>query len=261
MEGEAVERRLTTILAADVVGYSRLMGEDESGTFERLKSLRKELVQPSITAHKGRIVKLMGDGLLAEFPSVVEAVRCAVEIQQAMADLEPDRPEDQRIKLRIGVNLGDIIGEGSDIYGDGVNLAARLEGLANPQGICISSTVYDQVKGKLDLIYADLGEQQVRNFDHPVRVYRIVLDKEIDGGEAEEASGGSPADLGLPDKPSIAVLPFSNMSGDCAGFSSSLGIRASSTKAARSTSSRSAKNSASAMCSRAASARRRTASA
>ncbi len=137
-----MERRLAAILAADVVGYSRLMGEDEAGTLERLKSLRKEVVQPKIAERKGRIVKLMGDGLLAEFPSVVEAVQCAVEIQQDMAGQEADLPDERRIRLRIGVNLGDIIVEGSDIYGDGVNVAARLEGLAEPGGICISFNVY-----------------------------------------------------------------------------------------------------------------------
>ena len=214
VKGKAVERRLTTILAADVVGYSRLMGENESGTFERLKSLRKELVQPKIRAHNGRIAKLMGDGLLAEFPSVVEAVQCAVEIQRLMCDREPDYPEGSRIRLRIGVNLGDIIGEGSDIYGDGVNLAARLEGLANPGGICISNTVQEQIRGKLDLTFADLGELQVKNIDHPVHVFRVVLDGETDGGEDGETPGGGPPPLELPDKPSIAVLPFTNMSGD-----------------------------------------------
>ncbi len=132
MSEEGVERKLTTILAADVVGYSRLMGEDEAGTLARLKSLRKELVQPKIAGGRGRIVKLMGDGLLAEFPSVVEAVRCAVDIQQDMAGREADLPDERRLRLRIGVNLGDIIVEGSDIYGDGVNVAARLEGLAEP---------------------------------------------------------------------------------------------------------------------------------
>jgi adenylate cyclase len=209
-----LERRLCAILAADVVGYSRLMGEDEAGTLERLKSLRKELVQPGITARKGRIVKLMGDGLLAEFPSIVEAVQCAVDIQAAMPDREPGLPEDARIRLRIGVNLGDIIGEGSDIYGDGVNLAARLEGLAIPGGICISGTVFDQVSGKIPLAFADLGEQRVKNFDHPVRVYRIVLGEGTGGSDAGDVSSGGPAVLELPDKPSIAVLPFSNMSGD-----------------------------------------------
>ncbi len=209
-----MERRLSAILAADVVGYSRLMGEDEAGTFERLKSLRKELVQPRITAGKGRIVKLMGDGLLAEFRSVVEAVQCAVAIQQAMAAREPDLPEEERIRLRIGVNLGDIIGAASDIYGDGVNLAARLEGLASPGGICVSSPVFDQVKGKLELKFTNLGERQVKNFDHPVRVYRIVLDEDEDGSEAGDMPLPSSGALELPDKPSIAVLPFSNLSGD-----------------------------------------------
>lgn len=143
-------RRLAAILAADVVGYSRLMGADEAGTLERLKSLRKELVQPRIIARSGRIVKLMGDGLLAEFPSVVEAVQCAVEIQEGVAERDPDLPRDRRIRLRIGVNLGDIIVEGNDIYGDGVNVAARLESLAEPRGICLSGDAYRQVRGKLD---------------------------------------------------------------------------------------------------------------
>jgi adenylate cyclase len=209
-----LERRLTAILAADVVGYSRLMGVDEAGTLERLKSLRKELVQPKITERKGRIVKLMGDGLLAEFPSVVEAVQCAVDIQKSMIGRESDLPEERRIKLRIGVNLGDIIVEGSDIYGDGVNVAARLEGLASPDGICVSGTVFDHVKSKVGLDFADLGEQQVKNIDQPVQVYRIVLDGEADASEAAENFAGRAAVLELPDKPSIAVLPFTNMSGD-----------------------------------------------
>ncbi len=163
-----MERRLTAILAADVVGYSRLMGEDEEGTLQRLKSLRKELVQPNIAERSGRIVKLMGDGLLAEFPSVVEAVKCAVDLQKGMAARETDLSDDRRIRLRIGVNLGDIIVEGSDIYGDGVNVAARLEGLAQPGGICVSGTVFDHVKSKVDLDFADLGEQQVKNIDRLV---------------------------------------------------------------------------------------------
>ncbi len=209
-----MERRLAAILAADVVGYTRLMGEDEAGTLERLKSLRRELVQPKIAEGHGRIVKLMGDGLLAEFPSVVEAVQCAVNIQKGMAESEPDLPEDQRIRLRIGVNLGDIIVEGSDIYGDGVNVAARLEALADPGSICVSGTVFDHVKGKVDLDFADLGEQQVKNIDQPVQVYRIALDSEADASEAADPSTVSAAVLELPDKPSIAVLPFDNMSGD-----------------------------------------------
>lgn len=209
-----MERRLAAIFAADVVGYSRLMGEDEAGTLARLKTLRRELVQPKITEHKGRIVKLMGDGLLAEFPSVVEAVQCGIAIQQEVAEREPNISDDRRIRLRIGINLGDIIVEGSDIYGDGVNVAARLEGLAKPGGLCVSGTVFDSVKGKVGLDFEDLGEQQVKNIADPVRVYRVVLDSRTNGGEAASTSAGSAALLELPDKPSVAVLPFNNMSGD-----------------------------------------------
>ena len=210
MSEEGVERKLTTILAADVVGYSRLMGEDEAGTLARLKSLRKELVQPKISGGRGRIVKLVGDGLLAEFPSVVEAVRCAVDIQQDMAGREAGLPDERRIRLRIGVNLGDIIVEGSDIYGDGVNVAARLEGLAEPGGICISGKVYEEVRNKLPAVFEDLGDQKVKNIREPVRVYRWT------GAAADPMPGmaGAVGALPLPDKPSIAVLPFDNMSGD-----------------------------------------------
>ncbi len=204
-----MERRLAAILAADVVGYSRLMGEDEAGTLARLKSLHKELVRPSITERKGRIVKLMGDGLLAEFPSVVEAVQCAADIQKAMPDRETDLPEERRTRLRIGVNLGDIIVEGSDIYGDGVNVAARLEALAEPGGICVSGPTFDTVDGKLDLAFEDIGEQQVKNIAKPVRVYRLA------SGRPQKGPPIHPAEpLPLPDKPSIAVLSFDNMSGD-----------------------------------------------
>ncbi len=205
-----MERRLAAIFAADVVGYSRLMGEDEAGTLARLKSLRKELVQPEITGGHGRIVKLMGDGLLAEFPSVVEAVRCAVDIQRAMVGRETGLPDERRIRLRIGVNLGDIIVEGSDIYGDGVNLAARLEGLADPGGICISGKVYEEVGNKLPAVFEDLGEREVKNIREPVRVYRWT------GAAPDLLPGnmGAEGALPLPDKPSIAVLPFDNMSGD-----------------------------------------------
>jgi adenylate cyclase len=205
-----LERRLAAILAADVVGYSRLMGADEAGTLERLKSLRRGLVQPKIIERSGRIVKLMGDGLLAEFPSVVEAVGCAVDIQQSMAQHEADRPGDQRIQLRIGVNLGDIIVEGSDIYGDGVNVAARLEGLAEPDGICISGKVYEEVGSKLPTAFEDLGEQEVKNIVGPVRVYRWTDTAADPMSGTVEVEGALP----LPDKPSIAVLPFDNMSGD-----------------------------------------------
>ena len=203
-----MERKLAAILAADVVGYSRLMGEDETGTLERLKSLRRELVQPSIAKRKGRIVKLMGDGLLAEFPSVVEAVQCAVDIQEQMTAREAGVADERRIRLRIGVNLGDIILEGSDIYGDGVNVAARLETLAEPGGICASGTVFDHVKGKVEVSFEDLGQQELKNIPDPVHVYRILLD-----GKKPAMSAHAPG-LELPDKPSIAVLPLDNMSHD-----------------------------------------------
>ena len=205
-----MERRLAAILAADVVGYSRLMGEDEAGTLERLKSLRRGLVQPKIAEGRGRIVKLMGDGLLAEFPSVVEAVRYAVAIQQDMAGREADLPDERRIRLRIGVNLGDIIVEGSDIYGDGVNVAARLEGLAEPGGICISGKVYEEVRNKLPTAFEDLGEQKVKNIPEPVRVYRWTYAADASTTGTGKKEGAPP----LPDKPSIAVLAFTNMSGD-----------------------------------------------
>jgi TolB-like protein/Flp pilus assembly protein TadD len=203
-----MERRLAAILAADVVGYTRLMGADEAGTLERLKSLRRELVQPRITEHKGRIVKLMGDGLLAEFPSVVEAVQCAVDIQQSMIGREADLPDERRIKLRIGVNLGDIIVEGSDIYGDGVNVAARLEGLSDPGGICVSGKVYDEVRNKTEIDFEDLGEQSVKNIAEPIRVFGVKLAFERSEPAPSSATGV------IMDRPSIAVLPFANMSGD-----------------------------------------------
>jgi adenylate cyclase len=196
-----MERRLAAILAADVVGYSRLMGEDETGTLGRLRLLRSELVQPTITERKGRIVKLMGDGLLAEFPSVVEAVQCAVDIQQSMTGREADLPGERRLRLRIGVNLGDVIVEGSDIYGDGVNVAARLEGLAEPGGVCISGKVREEVRNKLSAAFEDLGEQKVKNIAEPVRVYRW------NHAGVDRAPGMMSVDetLPLPDKPSIAV--------------------------------------------------------
>jgi len=204
-----MERRLAAILAADVVGYSRLMGADEAGTLSRLKGLRRDLVQPKIAAHKGRVVKLMGDGLLAEFPSAVEAVKCAVAIQQEMAEREADHSDETRVRLRIGINLGDIIVEGTDIYGDGVNVAARLEGLAEPGGICLSGPAFDAVDGKLDLPFEDIGPRQVKNIAKPVRVYRLSVASRHD---APVPRLGEPPRL--PDKPSIAVLPFTNMSGD-----------------------------------------------
>ena len=164
-------RRLTAILAADVAGYSRLMGADEEGTHERLKAHLGELVDPKIKEHRGRTVKNTGDGLLAEFASVVDAVRCAVEIQRCMAEREPEVQEEQWIRFRIGINLGDVIAEADDIFGDGVNVAARLEALAEPGGICVSRVVRDQVRDKLEFVFEDLGEQQVKNIARPVRVF------------------------------------------------------------------------------------------
>jgi adenylate cyclase len=201
-----VERRLAAILAADVVGYSRLMGKDEAGTLARLKAHRKELIEPLVAEHCGRIVKLTGDGVLCEFASVVDAVACAVAIQQGIADRELDVHEAERIRFRIGVNLGDVIVEGEDIYGDGVNIAARLEGLAGPEGICLSEDAYRQVKGKIKGDFVDLGRRELKNIAEPVRVYRTNL-----------GIGTDPSATFLPqhhDKISIAVLPFTNMSRD-----------------------------------------------
>src|ERR1700736_291957 len=166
-------RRLTAILAADVAGYSRLMGTDEEGTHERLKAHLRQLVEPKIGEHRGRIVKNTGDGLLAEFASVVDAVRCATEVQRGMIDREPEATDDRRIRFRIGVNLGDVIAEGGDIFGDGVNIAARLEALAEPGGICVSGTVRDQIRDKLPYPFEDRGEQSVKNIARPVRVYAL----------------------------------------------------------------------------------------
>src|SRR5499427_1724241 len=168
-------RRLAAILAADVAGYSRLMGADEEGTHERLQAHLRGLVEPKIKEHHGRTVKNTGDGLLAEFPSVVDAVRCAVEVQREMAGRNADVPTDRRIEFRMGINLGDIIKDRRDIYGDGVNVAARLEALAEPGGICVSRVVRDQVRDKLDFAFEDMGEQQVKNIARPVRVYRIPI--------------------------------------------------------------------------------------
>jgi adenylate cyclase len=201
-------RRLVAILAADVAGYSRLMGGDEEGTLERLKALRHELLDPKIAEHRGRIVKTTGDGLLVEFASVVDAVRCAVAVQQAMPERNTGFGADNRIELRIGINLGDVIVEGDDLYGDGVNIAARIEALADAGGVFVSNTVHDQVRDRLPFVFEDLGEQQVKNIARPVRVYRVR------GAAAEGSSVAAPPVLPLPNKPSIAVLPFANMSGD-----------------------------------------------
>src|SRR6266705_1940871 len=166
-------RRLAAILAADIAGYSRLMGADEEGTLERLKALRREVIDPKIAAHHGRIVKTTGDGLLVEFSSVVDAVRCAVAVQQAMPGRDSGVAADNRIELRIGINLGDVIVEGDDLYGDGVNIAARIEALADAGGVFVSNTVHDHVRDRLPFLFEDLGEQQVKNIARPVRVYRV----------------------------------------------------------------------------------------
>jgi adenylate cyclase len=199
-------RRLAAILASDVAGYSRLMGADEEGTLERLKALSRELVDPKIAEHHGRIVKTTGDGLLVEFASVVDAVRCAVAVQHAMPERNTGVAADNRIELRIGINLGDVIVEGDDLYGDGVNIAARIEALADAGGVFVSNTVHDHVRDRLPFVFQDLGEQQVKNITRPVRVYRVS-----DLGAPKNPSAAA---LPLPDKPSIAVLPFANMSGD-----------------------------------------------
>ena len=203
-------RRLTAILAADVAGYSRLMGADEEGTHERLKAHRRELVDPKVTEHHGRIVKTTGDGILVEFPSVVDAVRCAVEVQWGMVERNAAIPPEWRIEYRVGINLGDVIVDEHDIFGNGVNVAARIEALAEPGGICVSRVVRDQVRDRLDYAFEDMGEQQVKNIARPVRVYR-VRDRAVPIGQPLP---GSPQPLPLPDKPSIAVLPFANLSGD-----------------------------------------------
>jgi TolB-like protein/Tfp pilus assembly protein PilF len=201
---ERVERRLAAIMAADVAGYSRLMGEDEEGTHAALTALRRELSDLKIAEHRGRIVKTTGDGFLVEFASVVDAVRCAVELQREMARRNAGVPQARRIEFRIGINLGDIIIDADDIYGDGVNVAARLKALAEPGEICVSKVVRDQVRDKVDFGFEDVGEQQVKNIARPVHVYRI----------ATSGSAVAKSALPLPEKPSLAALPFQNMSGD-----------------------------------------------
>jgi TolB-like protein/class 3 adenylate cyclase/Tfp pilus assembly protein PilF len=207
-------RRLAAILAADVEGYSRLMGADEEGTHERLKAHLGELVEPKISEHRGRIVKNTGDGFLAEFPSVVDAVRCAVEIQHGMADREPEMSEERRIKFRIGINLGDVIAEEHDIFGDGVNVAARLEGLAEPGGICVSRMVRDNVRDKLDLAFEDTGEQSVKNIARPVRVYAWRPEGTADVLTTGVSSVTSITPPTAAPRLSIVVLPFKNLSDD-----------------------------------------------
>jgi adenylate cyclase len=202
-------RRLAAIVSADVAGYSRLMGRDESGTLAALKALRQDVVDPAIASHGGRIVKTTGDGLLLEFPSVVNAVRCAVEVQMAMADRSALVAEDRRIAFRVGINIGDIIVDGDDIFGDGVNIAARLQEIATPGGICISSRVHEDVRDRLEAAFDDGGTQTLKNIARPVHVWRWQPGATIPPGPAPEQTA-----LPLPDKPSIAVLPFQNLSGD-----------------------------------------------
>ena len=209
MAEERVQRRLAAILAADVVGYSRLMGADEPGTLQRLLALRRELFEPTTRQWGGRIFKITGDGALAEFASAVDAVSCAVDVQRALAARNADMPEQRRIELRIGVSLGDVMVAGGDLYGNGVNVAARMEGLAEPGGICISGNVHENVKSSLDLAFDDLGEQEVKNIERPVYTYKVRLD-----AAADVVGAHTPRETARTERPGIAVLPFANMSGD-----------------------------------------------
>ena len=204
-----MERRLAAILAADVVGYSRLMGANEVGTLTGLKTHRAELIDPTIAKFQGRIVKLTGDGMLVEFASVVGAVECAIDVQRGMRRRNIDVPEDRRIEFRIGLHLGDVIVDDDDIFGDGVNVASRIEGVAKPGGVAVSSAVRDHVGNKLDLTFEDMGDQALKNIEFPVKVFNVVV-----GHAAAIEHGGESAEIADADKPSIAVLPFNNMSGD-----------------------------------------------
>ena len=212
--GERVERLLAAVLAADVVGYSRLMGLDEEGTLARLKAARKAIVDPALASHRGRIVKTTGDGMLVEFASAVDAVRSSLEVQRSMAEQNAAVPLDQRIEFRIGIHVGDIIFDDNDIFGDGVNIAARLEGIAELGGVCMADDTYRQVRGKVEIVCDDLGPQALKNIAEPMRAWRLQLG----GQSAAKALPASPAGqapaLALPDKPSIAVLPFQNLSAD-----------------------------------------------
>jgi TolB-like protein/class 3 adenylate cyclase len=212
LTSERVERRLAAVLAADVAGYSRLMGADEEGTLARLKAVRKTLVDPAIASHRGRIVKTTGDGILVEFASAVDAVRCATEVQRGLTRQNDGVPQDTLIEFRIGIHVGDIIFDDNDIFGDGVNIAARLEGIAEPGGVCMSDDTYRQVRGKVEVACDDLGPQTLKNIAEPMRAWRV----QFGGQNAAKAQPGSPAGQApaLPDKPSIAVLPFQNLSGD-----------------------------------------------
>jgi adenylate cyclase len=206
MAEKRVQRRLAAILAADVVGYSRLMGDDEEGTLAALTAHLTELIEPCIAEHRGRVVKTTGDGLLAEFASVVDAVRCEVVFQEGMAERNADTPDDRRFEFRIGINLGDVIVQDDDVFGDGVNVAARLEGLAEPGGITVSGTVHEHVSNKLDMTFDDLGEHKVKNVAKPVRIFRMRWS--ADASEAQTST------VLVGERPAVAVLPFTNMSGD-----------------------------------------------
>ena len=214
MDEARVERRLAAILAADVAGYSRLMGADEEGTLSQLKAHRKELIDPKITEHRGRIVKTTGDGMLVEFVSVVDAVRCAVDIQRDMAHRNGNVPAETCIQFRVGINVGDIISDNNDIYGDGVNVAARLEALAEPGGIMVSRNVFDQVRDKLSFGFDDMGEQTVKNIARPIGVHRVSLIENTTPIAVKGAAVAAKTEVSTTDRPSIAVLPFANMSGD-----------------------------------------------
>jgi adenylate cyclase len=207
MSSGRAERRLAAILAADVAGYSRLMGADEEGALEQLRAPRRELIDPKIAEHHRRVVKTTGDGLLIEFASVIDAMRYAVEMQRGAAARNAAVPSDRRIEFRIGINVSDIIVENDDIYGDGVNIAARLEGLAEPGGICVSARVREDTAGRLAVAFEDMGEQTLKNIIHPIRAYRVAT-------AARPPPANASSGPALPDKPSIAVLPFGNLSGD-----------------------------------------------
>jgi class 3 adenylate cyclase len=214
LSSEHVERRLAAILAADIAGYSRLMGANEEGTLSQLKSIRKALVDPAMAAHRGHIIKTTGDGMLVEFASAVDAVRNAVEIQRSMAEQNTAVPQDQRIEFRIGIHVGDIIFDDNDIFGDGVNIAARLEGIAEPGGVCMSDDAYRQVRGKVEIACDDMGPQSLKNIAEPMRAWRVRLTGQSPYAKQSGSAVSQTRALPLPDKPSIAVLPFQNMSGD-----------------------------------------------
>jgi TolB-like protein len=210
LSSEHVERRLAAILAADVAGSCRLIGIDEEGTLAQLKALRRTLFDPKISDHRGRIVKNTGDGALVEFGSVVDAVRCAVEIQRGMAEQNIDVPQDKRIEFRIGIHVGDVIIADDDIFGDGVNIAVRLEGIAEPGGVSVSDDAHRQIRGKVEITFEDMGSQSLKNIAEPIRVWRVRFRPSSSPATPTETA----RPLALPDKPSIAVLPFENMSGD-----------------------------------------------